>query len=95
MKPRTPKPSVREDRLEDARNRERVSAKIGTQIRDFFAANRGHQFNLDVLHDYVVAHVAASVAPGSVSRIMRSLRQRGVINYTLVSRRDSLYEVER
>lgn len=35
------------------------------------------------------------VAPGSPERVMRDLRQKKVIDYRLVSRRYSLYEVRR
>lgn len=91
MQPRTTKPSVREDQLEDARNRERVGASIGRHIEAYFASRAGCTFSLNHLDAYVRAVASGPVAPGSVSRIMRQLRLQGRVDYELVSRRNSLY----
>jgi hypothetical protein len=47
--------------------------------------------------DELVAYVKTQVpetAPDSSSRIMRDLRQKGKLRYTLVSRRDSRYRID-
>jgi hypothetical protein len=77
-------------------DRRRVSDKITWAIRAFFEARLASgdvQFYADDLRRYVAIKVGDDIAPGSPDRIMRSQRQAGEINYTLVSRSQSLYRV--
>ena len=69
---------------------ESVSHRIGGAILEFFDALDGQQFSSGALHEWVEAK-AGRIAPGSADRVMRDLKQRGVISYTLVSRSQSLY----
>ncbi len=72
----------------DAPDLARVSSRIGGAVLAFCRQHR--QFHAGDLH----AHVAIyGVAPASADRILRDLRQRGVVRYRCVSRRESLYEV--
>jgi hypothetical protein len=74
-------------------NLERVSSKTGRYIVTFFQERRpGKRFHMEDLMEYVRARVP-NIAPDSSSRIMRDLRQKGRINYRVVSRRNSLYEI--
>jgi hypothetical protein len=60
-------------------------------IRDFFdrLAN-GAEFHAQDLRDHVTALVP-NTAPSSPDRILRDMRQRGEVQYVVVSRRDSRY----
>lgn len=71
---------------------ERVSVRIGKAIVGFCRARLGQTFSADQLRQHV-RMVVGEVAPDSPSRILRDLRQQGVVAYELVSRRDSLYRV--
>ena len=69
-----------------------VGARITTAILDFCAPRIGCHFHADDLR----RHVAQSVghcAPGSADRVLRDLRQRGAIDYVVVSRSKSLYHL--
>lgn len=71
----------------------RVSGSIGSVIVDFFHSQSiGATFFAADLHNYVLER--SSTAPASADRVMRDLRKQRVINYTLVSRSQSLYRVE-
>jgi hypothetical protein len=70
---------------------DRVSERIGAAILEFFRRER-RDFHADELR-FFVADRAGPVAPGSPDRIMRDMRQRGVIDYRVVNRRQSLYEI--
>lgn len=70
---------------------ERVSSRISRFVVEFFELLEiGSQFHAADLKQFV-ADKDQSVAPGSPDRIMRDLRKRGIINYELVSRSQSLY----
>lgn len=75
-----------------AEHLERVTARIGAAILDFCRALEGRQFVMDALRRYVAAKVGP-VAPASPDRVLRQLRQAGRVQYRVVSRRESLYEV--
>lgn len=80
-------------RDEQRDNIERVSARIAGVIIEFCThRTRRGLFYAEELRDFVGQCVGAT-APGSADRILRDLRQRGVINYRVLSRRESLYEV--
>ncbi len=68
----------------------RVTAKTSMSIVEYFGKLKvGDTFHAQELRDYVAALV--HVAPASPDRIMRELRKRGVLNYEVVNRRESLY----
>jgi hypothetical protein len=71
---------------------ESVSSRIGGAILDFCAARVGRQFHADELRCHVSARVG-DCAPGSADRVLRDLRQRGAIEYTVLNRAASLYRV--
>ena len=72
-----------------------VSARIAEVVKDFCITRlyRHGQpnFHADDLRDYVSAHV--QTAPASADRILRDLRARGEIGYTVTNRRKSLYQL--
>lgn len=69
-----------------------VSSRIGDAIMQFAAARVGRQWHADDLRLHVT-HAVGTVAPGSADRVLRDLRQRGAIEYVVVSRAGSLYRV--
>lgn len=71
-------------------NLDRVSARIGSAVVEFCQTHQ--QFHAGELHAHVERATGVS-APASADRILRSLRQRRVVAYRVVSRRESLYEV--
>jgi hypothetical protein len=75
-----------------AANLERVSERIAAANQVFCEGRRGSTFHADELRAHVRA-ACGPVAPGSPDRVLRDLRQRGLIAYELVSRRDSLYRL--
>ena len=78
---------------EQTENLERVTSRIGAAIVAF-CEKRQTQFHVDDMRRYVEATVG-KVAPGSPDRILRNLRSKRKINYRVVNRRQSLYEVVR
>lgn len=77
---------------EQEENLGRVSTKIGPAILDFYRDKvSGHRFHMEELQLYIRERFPT--APDSPSRVMRDLRQRSLINYKVISRRDSLYEI--
>lgn len=76
--------------FEQARQLDRVRGKTAEAIVEFFEGLQcGQEFHADDLRQAVASRVM--VAPGSPDRVMRDLRQKGVIKYQVVSRADSLY----
>jgi hypothetical protein len=75
---------------EQAENLERVSSRIERAIIQFCSAHP--RFHADDLRQFV-AKETGIVAPGSADRILRDLRQRGQLNYKVLNRRGSLYQV--
>jgi hypothetical protein len=73
---------------------ERVSLRIGASILAFFQ-DRGLEnfYRADDLREWVTQNVGP-IAPGSADRIMRNLRQKRVINYKVISRSESLYQIK-
>ena len=73
---------------------ERVSLRIGASILAFYA-ERGLEsfFRADDLREWVSAEVGP-IAPGSADRVMRDLRQKRLINYIVISRSESLYQIK-
>ena len=78
-------------------NLERVSEKIARHIVDFTRARlsrREPEFHMCDLVEHVQGQVPET-APDSASRILRDLRQRCVIDYIVVSRKNSHYRITR
>jgi len=69
-----------------------VSSRIGMSIIEFCRTEVGHQFYAEDLRKWVDLR-AGPVAPGSADRILRDLRQRGFIDYVVVNRAHSLYQL--
>lgn len=73
---------------------ERVSIRIAGALIHFCGKHVGQLIHADDLRVFVARNVG-NIAPGSADRILRHLRQNGVISYTVVSRRHSLYLINR
>ena len=71
-------------------NLTRVSSRIGPAIIKFYRRNIGNDFHALDLHASVERQ-CGSVAPASSDRILRLLRTRGLVNYTVKDRGQSLY----
>ena len=75
-------------------NLERVSNNISQIVADFcrrrFREGRS-EFRMTDLTSYVSARSA--IAPDSAGRILRDLRKRKVVGYTVVNRAQSLYKL--
>ena len=67
----------------------RVSERIEDVIIRFCRTHT--EFHADDLRAEVAAR--CQIAPASADRVLRDLRQRGQVDYEVVSRRDSLYLV--
>jgi hypothetical protein len=70
----------------------RVTRNIGETIMDFCHSHRGQQFRASELRDYVAQNFGQT-APASADGVLRNLKAHGLVDYRLVSRRESLYEV--
>ena len=80
------------ERREQAKNLDRVSGRLAAAIVDFFNSRRERTFhNVDLLA--YVRESVGDVAPDSPGRVMRMLRREKRINYVVVSRSESLYEI--
>jgi len=76
--------------FEQAAQLQRVRGSTAWAISEFFTGlQAGQEFHADDLRRYVAERV--SVAPASPDRVMRDMRKRGEIDYTVVSRSDSRY----
>lgn len=73
---------------EQTQNITRVNQRIASHIIAFMRTHE--EFHGDDLRAYVTANVG-HVAPGSPDRILRDLRQRGIVRYEIISRSKSLY----
>lgn len=83
--------------IEQEENIVRVRQKIGDIIiafwRERLLINRP-DFRANELSEYMNAQIPNTTFD-SASRILRDLRQRGLIDYEVVSRKDSLYRLKR
>lgn len=70
-----------------------VSSRIGDAIIEFARRRVGCEWHADDLREHVTRTVG-TVAPGSADRVLRDLRQRGAIEYVVVSRAASRYRVD-
>jgi hypothetical protein len=75
---------------EQAEHLERVSSRIGAAIVTFCKEHQ--RFYAEELRRFVTSETGVS-APASADRVLRHLRQRGVLSYEVLDRRLSLYEV--
>lgn len=81
---------------EQPENLERVESRIGHIVLRFCADTILHGdsvFYMEELRRYVSRETGDTVAPDSPGRILRELRKQRRLQYTLISRRDSLYEI--
>jgi hypothetical protein len=79
---------------EQGENLERVNQRIGESVLEFHDSwGYDRPFHADDLRNFVIGH--AQVAPASADRILRDLRQRGLLDYKIVNRRQSLYQFVR
>jgi len=73
-------------------NINRVADRIGGMVADFITQRGyGGTFRAKDLHDYV----GNITAPASADRILRLLRQQGILGYEVLNRSQSLYLVTR
>ena len=73
----------------------RVTGRLAESIELFFTAlQTGETFHAEQLHEFVTNRLGKFQSPESATRVMRSMRQAGQINYELVNRRKSLYRKE-
>lgn len=83
--------------LSDHQERARVRSRIGSLILEFCDMQKhfGGTFHMEDLRNYVELGIntKGTIAPDSPGRILRQLRQQGLLNYAVVSRRQSLYRV--
>jgi hypothetical protein len=75
---------------EQQENLERVTSRIARAILDFCSCHQ--RFYAEELRAYVIRETGIA-APGSADRVLRHLRQSGRLNYRVLSRRESLYEM--
>lgn len=75
-------------------NLERVSARMAPSVKQFCREHCGpaRRFHADQLRRYVTLWTGIN-APASADRVLRLLRQQHKLDYIVVSRRESLYEV--
>ena len=80
---------------EQQENLDRVSAKIGALVLGFCQRKReGGTFHMEDLVQAVQSAMPENtVAPDSSSRILRILREQNVLDYEVISRKDSFYRV--
>ena len=69
----------------------RVYKQIAGSIRRFAEAHPQSTFHVEELRQYVLDEYP-TIAPDSPGRILRQMRQDGVLNYVVINRRQSLYQ---
>jgi hypothetical protein len=77
---------------EQTENMNRVRGRLAGPITDWCNMKCGFTFHAEQLYAYVSQRLGKKVAPASADRILRKLRQEGVVNYTC-DRAKSLYRV--
>jgi hypothetical protein len=75
-------------------NLDRVSQRIAPAVLAFCQSIGLKEFFADDLRRYV-RRMVGEVAPGSPDRVLRDLRRKGMIDYRVVSRSESLYQMLR
>ena len=79
-----------DEREVQERELSRVSDRIAAHVLAFCRSRE--TFHMQELVAYVAARVP-EIAPDSPSRILRDLKRNGLVNYRVVSRSQSLYQV--
>lgn len=77
--------------FEQAEQLSRVRSKIGKVVLEFCQRRVGKSFHSQDLAEFVEER--AGSAPASPDRVLRDLRRRGLVDYRVVSRAKSLYEI--
>jgi hypothetical protein len=75
----------------DREERERVFARIAPVILEFKQERPNGTFHVEELREYVCERMP-EIAPDSPGRILRELRQVGLLDYVVLNRRQSLYQ---
>lgn len=74
-------------------NLDRVESRIGGSILRFFSGlEPGTKFHVEQLRTWILEDVGI-LAPASADRVLRDLRQKGKLDYHVVNRRQSLYQI--
>jgi len=68
----------------------RVSSKIEEHVFSFCLQNA--EFHMETMTKWVKDRIIG-LAPDSPARILRMLRKKGLVDYEVVSRKDSLYRI--
>jgi Fe2+ or Zn2+ uptake regulation protein len=78
----------------------RVASSASEAIQTFIAARlantdeNGAAFTADQLRSYVNDNVKGGVSPSSADRVLRMLRQKGLVDYVVLNRGKSLYRAK-
>lgn len=81
----------------DQQERARVKSRIGKLIVEFCTERLKHfegTFFMEELRVYIDRKLAGCIAPDSPGRILRQLRQQGELNYIVLFRSQSLYQIK-
>jgi len=65
--------------------------KLSDAIAEFCAANVGDTITAAGLYGYVSSKVLCS--PGSETRVLRQLREKGVVNYYVPEKKKGIYHI--
>jgi len=76
---------------DDRKERARVYVKIAPLILEFARVMGTREFHVETLRRFV-RHYYPEIAPDSPGRILRQLRIEGRLDYSVINRRDSLYQ---
>jgi hypothetical protein len=81
--------------IEQTQQLNRVAATTKDAILEFMKARLASEdptFTSDQLRFYVTNNVVGKVSPSSADRVLRLLRQQGMVDYYVVNRGRSLYK---
>ena len=85
------------DRQERARVRSRIGSLILYFCRELQArpsmSSHNDEFHMEELRRWVEERVGGKIAPDSPGRILRELRGKRFLNYRVLNRRQSLYQL--
>lgn len=71
----------------------RVRREIALYVMDFSRERIGQVFHIQEMESYI--NKFKRIAPGSGARILRKLRDEGLIEYRVINRRASAYTISR
>lgn len=89
-------PRGRQGPLEQGAQLERVTSELAQRVLAFCEVRRKinePRFRADELREHINLSGVA-VAPGSPDRVLRELRKRGLVDYEVIDRRRSIYELK-